>query len=75
MMVNFVPGGQFYTNETCKSCQGKKYSLQHEQCLVNGLSIGDFMTTPFERLLTYIEKIIDDIADANLLFAINNIHR
>ena len=75
MMVNFVPGGQFYTDETCKSCQGKKYSLQHEQCLVNGLSIGDFMTTPFERLLTYIEKIIDDIADANLLFAINNIHR
>lgn len=75
MMVNFVPGGQFYTDETCKSCQGKKYSLQHEQYLVNGLSIGDFMTTPFERLLTYIEKIIDDIADANLLFAINNIHR
>lgn len=75
MMVNFVPGGQFYTDETCKSCQGKKYSLQHEQCLVNGLSIGDFMTTPFERLLTYIEKINDDITDTNLLFAINNIHR
>lgn len=75
MMVKFVPSEQFYTDEICKSCQGKKYSLQHEQCLVNGLSIGDFMTTPFERLLTYIEKIIDDITDTNLLFAINNIHR
>ena len=75
MMVKFVPSRQFYTDEICKSCQGKKYSLQNEQCLVNGLSIGDFMTTPFERLLTYIEKIIDDITDTNLLFAINNIHR
>lgn len=75
MMVNFAPSGQFYTDEICKSCQGKKYSLQHKQYLVNGLSIGEFMTTPFEQLLTHIEKIIDDIKDANLLFAINNIHR
>lgn len=75
MMVNYVPAGQFYTDETCKCCQGKKYSLQHDQRLVSGLSIGDFMTMPFEHLLNYIEKMIDDITDRNLLFAINNIHR
>lgn len=75
MMVNYVPGGQFYTDETCKSCQGKKYSLQHDQYLVNGLSIGSFMTMPFEKLSHYIEDMISDIKDSNLLFAINNIHR
>lgn len=75
MMVNYVPARQFYTDETCKYCQGKKYSLQHEERLINGLSIGDFMTMPFEHLLNYIEKMIADITDRNLLFAINNIHR
>lgn len=75
MMVNYAPAGQFYAEETCKHCQGKKYSLQLEQYRVNGLSIGDFMTMPFERLLGYIEKMIDEIVDTNLLFAINNIHR
>lgn len=75
MMVNYVPSGQFYTDETCKSCQGKKYSLPHNQWLVNGLSIGDFMTTPFEKLSYYIENIIVNITDSNLLFAINNIHK
>lgn len=75
MLVNFAPAGQFFSDKTCKCCQGKKYSSQHEQYSVNGLSIGDFMTTPFEQLLSYIEKMIAEITDSNLLFAINNIHR
>lgn len=75
MMVNYAPSGQFYTDKTCKYCQGKKYSLQHDQYLVNGLSIGSFMTMPFEKLSHHIEDMISDINDSNLLFAINNINR
>lgn len=75
MMINYTYGGQFYTDKTCPCCQGKKYSLQHEQYLINGLSIGDFMTTPFDQLLGYIEKMIAENTDTNLLFAFNNIRK
>lgn len=75
MQVNYAPAGQFFKDETCKCCQGKKYSLQHEKWMINGLSIGDFMTMPFERLLPYIEKMTAEIIDTNLLFAINSIRK
>ncbi|SKC59181.1 ABC transporter [[Eubacterium] yurii] len=75
MMVNYLPSEQFYTYETCKYCQGKKYSLQHEKFSLNGLSIGDFMTLPFEELLGYIERLIKENIDNDVLFAINNIYK
>ena len=75
MIVNFIPATQFFSEEICKYCHGKKYSPQHEQFKIAGLSIGDFMTMPFEQLHHYMEKIPSELIDNNLLFAFNNIHR
>ena len=75
MIVNFVPATQFFSEETCKCCQGKKYSLQREQYKVAGLSIGAFMTMPFEQLQHYIKKMLSETTDSGLLFALNNIQK
>lgn len=75
MIVNFVPAKQFFSEETCKYCHGKKYSLQHEQYKVAGLSIGTFMTMPFEQLQHYITKMLSEIEDSSLLFALENIQK
>lgn len=75
MIANFVPSMQFFSEETCKCCQGKKYSLQHEQYQVCGLSIGAFMTMPFEQLQYYIKKMLSAVTDSSLLFALNNIQK
>lgn len=75
MIVNFVPAMQFFSEETCKCCQGKKYSLQHEQYKVASLSIGAFMTMPFEQLQHYIEKMLSETTDSSLLFVLNNIQK
>ena len=75
MQVNYATAGQFYKDEICKCCQGKKYSLQHEKWMINGLSIGDFMSMPFEKLLPHIEQMIAENTDTNLQFAIKSIHK
>lgn len=75
MIANYVPATQFFSEETCKCCQGKKYSPQHEQYKVAGLSIGAFMTMPFEQLQHYIKKIFLAATDSSLLFALNNIQK
>lgn len=75
MIANYVPATQFFSEETCKCCQGKKYSPQHEQYKVGGLSIGAFMTMPFEQLQHYIKKMLSEVTDSSLLFALNNIQK
>ncbi|MEX5285377.1 hypothetical protein QCO44_06960 [Selenomonas sputigena] len=75
MMVNFVPATQFFSEETCRCCRGKKYSLQHERYNVVGLSIGDFMTMPFEQLQHHIKKMLSETTDSSLLFVLNNIQK
>lgn len=75
MIANYVPATQFFSEETCKCCQGKKYSPQHEQYKVAGLSIGAFMTMPFEQLQHYIKKMLSEATDSSLLFALENIQK
>ncbi len=75
MIANYVPATQFFSEETCKCCQGKKYSPQHEQYKVAGLSIGAFMTMPFEQLQHYIKKMLSETTDSSLLFALENIQK
>lgn len=75
MIVNYVPATQFFSEETCKCCQGKKYSPQHEQYKVGGISIGTFMTMPFEQLQHYIKKMLSEVTDSSLLFVLNNIQK
>lgn len=75
MIVNYAPAAQFFSEETCKCCQGKKYSPQHEQYKVAGLSIGAFMTMPFYQLQHYIKKMISEVSDSSLLFVLENIQK
>ena len=60
---------------TSKHCKGKKYSSQHEQYRIADLSIGDFMTLPFDQLLSYVDKLISEITDSGLIFMLNNIRQ
>lgn len=75
MLSNYAPSAQFFSEDTCKCCGGKKYSKEYDRYKVAGLSIGDFMTMPFEHLIKHIEKIINGITDTSLIFAINNIRQ
>lgn len=75
MIANHVPATQFFSEETCKCCQGKKYSPQHEQYKVVDLSIGAFMTMPFELLQHYIKKMLSETTDSSLLFALENVQK
>lgn len=75
MLANYTPAAQFFSEETCKHCKGKKYSSQHEQYRIADLSIGDFMTLPFDQLLNYVDKLISEITDSGLIFMLNNIRQ
>lgn len=75
MIVNFSPSLDFFSYVECPVCNGKKYSCFSEQYKVFNLSIGEFMTTPFTNLQTYIENVMNNIVDINISFALKNIYR
>lgn len=74
MMTNFVPGKQFFANRECQHCHGHKYSNKNEQFRVFGMSIGEFMITPFNDLLPVISQIVSEVHDSRLTFALKNIN-
>ena len=73
MLVNHSVGKKFYSEKMCPYCEGKKYSSQYEQYKVRGLSIGDFMTSPFSEISKVLKKIIKEIDDDRLSFALGTI--
>ena len=75
MMVNFNISPQFYSDRTCVECGGKKYSSEYDQYKVLGVSIGEFMTTPFSDLLTIIDRIAKKNKDKRLAFAIEGLRQ
>lgn len=74
MMTNFVPGKQFFADRVCKCCHGQKYSNKNEQYRIFGMSIGEFMITPFDELLPVISRMVPEIHDSRLTFALKNIN-
>lgn len=75
MMVNFNISPQYYSDRTCETCGGKRYSADYDQYKIQGLSIGEFMTTPFSNLLDVIEKIKKKSKDQRLSFAIDGLDK
>jgi len=74
MMTNYSPAKQFFADKECEHCHGRKYSSDHEQYILFGLSIGSFMTTPFENLCQYVNQMMSDVNDQRLAFALKNIY-
>ncbi len=74
MMANFTPSKQFFADKECEYCHGRKYASGHEQYKLLGLSIGEFMTTPFENLCQHVAQIMKSEKNPNLTFALKNIY-
>ncbi len=73
MMPKFSPSKKFYSEKECAFCKGRKYSSIHEQYKLFGLSIGEFMVTPFNKLSVHIDKMLQEIKDEKLNFAVRSI--
>ena len=74
MMTNFNISPQFYSDRICSECGGKRYSTEYDKYKVMGLSIGEFMTTPFNELVSIIDKIGKKNKDSRLGFAIDGLY-
>ena len=75
MLRKFAPARQFFADHLCQSCKGRKFSPEHEKFKLHGLSIGEFMSTPFSDLNTWIEAVSGDASVSNLSFAASHISR
>lgn len=73
MLPNCGIGKSFYSEFECECCHGKKYGKQFDEFKVQGLSIGEFMTTDFKSLQKVIIKISKELSDERLTFTIKNL--
>jgi len=73
MLPNCSIGKGFYSEFECECCKGKKYNKSFDDYRVQGLSIGEFMTTDFTSLRSVIKRISYNISDDRLRFTINNL--
>ena len=74
MIQNFSIPSQFYSDIPCEECQGQKYSPEINSNKILGISIGDFMTTKFDKLLSVIEAFTKTFNNENLDFTLKYIH-
>lgn len=70
LLTNHSIGKQFYSEQVCPCCGGTKYSKDHEQYKLYGLSIGQFMSTPFSELSAVIDKMSLEVQDKKLTFTL-----
>ncbi len=74
MMPEYRTTEKYYSERTCPCCGGKKYGLDQQQYRVNGLSIGDFMTLPFEQLISFVEETRPLVKDTRLSLAFSGVY-
>lgn len=75
MIAKFIPAAQFFSDKVCVGCQGEKYSPAHKKYTVSDISVGKFMTMPFEELQFHVKRILAEVTESHLIFALNNIYR
>ena len=75
MIMKFVPAAQFFSDRYCNCCNGKKYSAIYDQYNLFGVSVGDFMTMPFEKLQYHVRLMKLKVTDNGLTFALNSIYK
>ncbi|RVU97636.1 ATP-binding cassette domain-containing protein [Coriobacteriales bacterium OH1046] len=73
MIVGFSPGKQYYGDIICPDCLGKKYAGFFEEYRVNGISIGEFMTTPFCELHPIARSFSTNPAVSKIPFILNGL--
>lgn len=64
---------KYYSDTVCPCCRGKKYASSHDGIKVGGLSIGEYMITPFADLLIVNKAIRKHSKSASLTFAFDAI--
>ena len=74
MLPKYTLSEQFLSNCECEICHGQKYSAELDQYSIFNLSIGRFMVTPFEELISTIEKMRLQYLEPQLQFALNGIY-
>lgn len=70
MMPEFSVSKKYYSDIECPSCHGKRYSAINEEFKLNGLTIGQFMITPFSDLIDVIKSLDKKNKDERLKFSI-----
>lgn len=70
MMPEFTVSKKYYSDVECPVCNGKRYSSINDAFKLNGLTIGQFMTTPFIDLIDIIKTIDKKNKDERLRFSI-----
>lgn len=73
MMPDFSVSKKYYSDVECPACHGKRYSSINEEYKLHGLSIGQFMVTPFIDLIEIIKSIDKKNRDERLKFSIKNL--
>lgn len=74
MLVNHSVGKMYYSDIVCEHCKGEKYSPEHRQYKIYGLSIGEFMSTPFKELLGILYQMVSDVKDDRLIFSLKTMY-
>ena len=64
---------KYYFDTVCPCCRGKKYASSHDGIKVGGLSIGEYMITPFADLLIVNKAIRKHSKSTSLTFALDAI--
>ncbi len=73
MIVGAKISDKYYSDIVCPCCNGKKYAVSHEKIKVQGLSIGEYMITPFAKLIDVNKKIRKSHNNTSLSFALDAI--
>lgn len=74
MLINHSVGKIYYSDIVCEHCKGEKYSPEHRQYKIYGLSIGEFMSTPFKELLGILSQMVSDVKDDRLIFSLKTMY-
>ncbi|MDF2855812.1 MAG: transporter related protein [Neobacillus sp.] len=73
MILKYSHSKQYFADLECPYCCGRKYSPEHNEHKILELSIGEFMVTPFNMLIDYVNKLKSDNMDEGLLIALNKV--
>lgn len=73
MRKNYKPSKKFYSRIPCPCCKGMKYSTDHIEYKLFGLSIGEFMLCPFGELKPFLEQVKNRIEDKNVRMLVESV--
>lgn len=73
MILKFSHSKQYFADIECPYCYGRKYSPEHDNYKIFELSIGEFMITPFNKLIDYLNKLKLDTVEEGLSIALKKI--